>query len=119
MTLWYFFSTELCDFIYWFFCYFCCWFTFAYFSPVNGLIVVGVVVVFSPVCPSCVTFSSPGFKSGLNSRFLEWYFFFSNLWFACFWTMFCDIVYWWCYYFTCFRILDAWFTWYFFCTVNW
>ena len=41
------------------------------FSPVNGLIVVGVVVVFSPVCPSCVTFSSPGFKSGLNSRFFS------------------------------------------------
>ncbi len=41
------------------------------FSPVIGFTVIGVVVVFSPGCPSCVTFSSPGFKSGLNSRFFS------------------------------------------------
>ncbi len=37
-------------------------------SPVNGFFSVGVVVVFSPFCPSLVTFSVPGAKSGLNLR---------------------------------------------------
>ncbi len=37
-------------------------------SPVNGFFSVGVVIVFSPFCPSLVTFSVPGAKSGLNLR---------------------------------------------------
>ena len=41
------------------------------FSPVNGFLVVGVVIVFVPGSPFCLTRSSPGFKSGLNSRFLS------------------------------------------------
>ncbi len=39
-------------------------------SPVNGFFSVGVVIVFSPFCPSLVTFSVPGAKSGLNLRSL-------------------------------------------------
>ena len=41
------------------------------FSPVIGLIVVGVVIVLVPFLPFCTTRSSPGFKSGLNLRFLS------------------------------------------------
>ncbi len=41
------------------------------FSPVNGFLVVGVVVVFSPFLPGCFTCSVPGGKSGLNSRFVS------------------------------------------------
>nr|WP_324754697.1 cell wall anchor protein [Staphylococcus hominis] len=41
------------------------------FSPVNGFFVVGVVIVFSPFSPFCTTFSVPGARSGLNSRFLS------------------------------------------------
>ncbi|KAJ45898.1 hypothetical protein HMPREF1625_02856, partial [Staphylococcus aureus 880] len=37
-------------------------------TPVNGFFSVGVVIVFSPFCPSLVTFSVPGAKSGLNLR---------------------------------------------------
>ena len=40
------------------------------FSPVNGFLVVGVVIVLFLV-HFCLTRSSPGFKSGLNSRFLS------------------------------------------------
>ena len=41
------------------------------FSPVIGLINVGVVIVLVPFSPFCTTRSSPGFKSGSNSRFLS------------------------------------------------
>ncbi len=41
------------------------------FSPVIGLTRIGVVIVFSPGRPSCFTFSVPGAKLGLNSRFFS------------------------------------------------
>ena len=41
------------------------------FSPVIGLTNIGVVIVFVPGSPFCLTRSSPGFKSGLNTRFLS------------------------------------------------
>ncbi len=68
MTLRYFLATESGQFINWILCDFFFDSPLLIISPVNGFFSVGVVIVFSPFCPSLVTFSVPGAKSGLNLR---------------------------------------------------
>ncbi|KAJ45929.1 hypothetical protein HMPREF1625_02823 [Staphylococcus aureus 880] len=81
-------------------------------SPVNGFFSVGVVIVFSPFCPSLVTFSVPGAKSGLNlSFFLEWNFFFFYNRVSFYRSIFCYAIDRWSNYISCFWILNSWFTW--------
>ncbi len=80
-------------------------------SPVNGFFSVGVVIVFSPFCPSLVTFSVPGAKSGLNLRSSEWNLFFFYNRVSFYRSIFCYAIDRRSNYVSCFWILNSWFTW--------
>ena len=113
MSLWYFFTAIMYDFIHWIFCGFFCWLTLPTLSPVNGFFVVGVVIVFS-IFTFCTTSSVPGSNFGSNSRFYQMESLLFYDWIAINWTVFCYVIHWRCYNFSCIWIFDTWFTWNFF-----
>ena len=66
MTLWYFLTAIMYDFVHWLFCYFSCRCSFSYFFTSSWIDINRCCCCFSPFSPFCTTFSVPGSNFGSN-----------------------------------------------------
>ena len=114
MTLWYFLTAIMYDFVYWLFVVFSVGSPLPTLSPVNGFFVVGVVIVFSPFSPFVRLLLYQVLILDQIHVFIKRNLFFFYDWIAINWTVFCYVIHWRCYNFSCIWIFDTWFTWNFF-----